>query len=71
MGGELKRILEGQRQLEEQFNQLTLDEDSSGMHQLRDHAHSINATTQSMLVVCPYITVCVNYYGRIFSGQRY
>ena len=46
MGGELKRILDGQRQLEEQFNQLTLDEESSGVHQLRDHAHSINATTQ-------------------------
>lgn len=49
MGGELKRILEGQRQLEEQFNQLTLDEECSGVQQLRDHAHSINATTQGIL----------------------
>ena len=46
MGGELKRILEGQRQLEEQFNQLTLTDDSSGVQQLREHAHSINASTQ-------------------------
>lgn len=46
MGGELKRILEGQRQLEEQFNQLSLDADSSGGHQLREHARSINATAQ-------------------------
>lgn len=48
MGGELKRILEGQRQLEEQFNQISLDVDTSGGHQLRDHAHSINATAQGV-----------------------
>lgn len=51
MGGELKRILEGQRQLEEQFNQLTHDADSSGaggVKQLREHAHSINATAQGI-----------------------
>lgn len=51
MGGELKRILEGQRQLEEQFNQLTLDEEKSGVHHLRDHAHSINATAQGLSVI--------------------
>lgn len=51
MGGELKRILEGQRQLEEQFNQLTVDDGSSGVQQLRDHAHSINATAQGRLVL--------------------
>lgn len=50
MGGELKRILDGQRQLEEQFNQLSVDMDSSGAHQLREHAHSINATAQGMTV---------------------
>ena len=54
MGGELKRILDGQRQLEEQFNQLTLDEESSGVQQLRDHAHSINATTQGIYTGTPY-----------------
>lgn len=47
MGGELKRILEGQRQLEEQFNQLS-DMDSAGLSGLKDHAHSINATAQGI-----------------------
>lgn len=45
----MKRILEGQRQLEEQFNQLTADVDTSGgVKQLREHAHSINATAQGI-----------------------
>ncbi len=55
MGGELKRILDGQRQLEEQFNQLTVDEESSGVQQLRDHAHSINATTQGNKICVPLL----------------
>ena len=47
----MKRILEGQRQLEEQFNQVSADMDNSGaggVKQLREHAHSINATAQGI-----------------------
>ena len=40
MGGELKQILEKQRELEEQFEQLTTAD------QLKEQAHSLNATAQ-------------------------
>ena len=40
MGGELKQILEKQRQLEEQFERLTTAD------QLKEEAHSLNATAQ-------------------------
>ena len=40
MGGELKQILENQRRLEEQFEQLTTSD------QLKEQAYSLNATAQ-------------------------
>lgn len=43
MGDELKQILESQRQLESEFDQLNLD--SSG-GKLKEHAYSLNATAQ-------------------------
>lgn len=44
MGDELKQILENQRELESQFNQLTMDG-----QQLKEHAYSLTAATQGKL----------------------
>ena len=41
MGDELKQILENQRQLEDQFEQLM-----TGTDQLKEQAYSLNATAQ-------------------------
>ena len=63
MGGELKQILENQRQLEEQFEQMTTAD------QLREQAHSLSATAhgegsnllQDMLVSPKIKTIKHNY----------
>ncbi len=54
MGGELKRILDGQRELEQQFNHLTFDEEGSGLQILKDRAHSVNSKAQGDVSVCVY-----------------
>ena len=45
MGGDLKQILENQRKLEEQFEQLTTSD------QLKEQAHSLNATAQGRMTI--------------------
>ena len=59
MGEELRGILENQRQLEIKFENLTLE---GGVAGLKDHAHSLSATTQgeqrnSANVECMYMHV--------------
>jgi len=47
MGEELKRILEGQSELEQQFNKLTQQQDTPGpTGQLKDQAHAVNVSAQ-------------------------
>ena len=58
MGGELKQILENQRKLEEQFEQLTMAE------QLKEQAHSLSATAQGIsyvqfIIAWHLIIICV------------
>ena len=47
MGDELVQILESQRQLEQKFDQLTMDGgvERSLLPNLRDHAHSLTSAT--------------------------
>ena len=49
MGDELKQILESQRQLESEFDQLSLD--SSGGGKLKERAYSLNAAAQGYTCV--------------------
>ena len=60
MGGELKQILENQRKLEEQFEQLTSPD------QLKEQAHSLNATAQGRMIIV-LTTVCT--LGVSLTGQ--
>ena len=46
MGGELKEILEGQQELEHQFNQLNVEGQSIGHQQLRDNARGVHVLSQ-------------------------
>lgn len=56
MGDELKQILENQRQLEEQFEQLTTAE------QLKEQAYSMSATAQGI--------PCINIHAVYIGGKN-
>ena len=51
MGEELKRILEGQSELEQQFNKLTQDGPGPSGQQLKDQAHAVSVSSQGELLL--------------------
>jgi hypothetical protein len=68
MGGELKQILEKQRQLEEQFEQITTPD------QLKEQAYSLNAAAQGLiliLILSPPLTLLVHVVGMGAGSPAY